>query len=185
MARVLSTHWWALALRGIFGIIFGLLAFFTPGITLYVLTILFGAYSLLDGIVSLVAAGRSSSHGEHWWGLLFEGVAGLAAAAVTVIWPAITLVVLIYIIAGWAIVTGIFEVITAIRLRKHVSGEWLLIITGVASILFGAILFSAPGAGAIVLAWWIGAYAFVFGILMVALSFRLRKWSATAPLQTA
>src|SRR5271163_3993731 len=102
MARILALNWWALALRGVLAVIFGILAFVLPGVTLYALTILFGAYSLMDGIVSLIAAVRAGRHGEHWWALLFEGISGLAAAAVTALWPAVTLVVLIYIIAAWA-----------------------------------------------------------------------------------
>jgi uncharacterized membrane protein HdeD (DUF308 family) len=176
MARVLALNWWAMALRGIVAVIFGLIAFFIPVATLYALTILFGAYALIDGIVSLVAAVQSARHGEHWWALLFEGIVGLGAAAVTLLWPLLTLVVLIYIVAFWATITGILEIVAAIRLRRFIRGEWLLVLTGVASIVFGFLLFAAPGPGAIVIAWWIGAYVFVFGLLMIALAFRLRRW---------
>jgi uncharacterized membrane protein HdeD (DUF308 family) len=176
MAKVLALHWWALALRGIVAVIFGLIAFFIPVATLYALTILFGAYALIDGIVSLIAAVRSARHGEHWWALLFEGLAGLGAAVVTLLWPSLTLVVIIYIIAFWATLTGVLEIVAAIRLRRFIRGEWLLVLTGVASIVFGLLLFAAPGPGAIVIAWWIGAYVFVFGLLMIALAFRLRRW---------
>jgi uncharacterized membrane protein HdeD (DUF308 family) len=179
MARVLALNWWAMALRGIVAIIFGLVAFFIPVATLYALTILFGAYALIDGIVSLIAAVRSARHGEHWWALLLEGVAGLGAAAITMVWPLLTLVVLIYIIAAWALVTGILEIMAAIRLRRVIAGEWLLVLTGVASIVFGLLLFAAPGPGAVVIAWWIGAYVFIFGLLMLGLAFRLRRWSGT------
>jgi len=177
MARVLALNWWALALRGIVAVIFGLIAFFIPVATLYALTILFGAYALIDGIVSLVAAVRSARHGEHWWPLLLEGIAGVGAAIITMLWPLLTLVVLIYIIAAWAMITGILEIAAAIRLRRFIRGEWLLVLTGVASIVFGFLLFTAPGPGAIVIAWWIGAYVFVFGLLMLGLAFRLRRWS--------
>jgi uncharacterized membrane protein HdeD (DUF308 family) len=166
-----------MALRGIVAIIFGLVAFFIPVATLYALTILFGAYALIDGIVSLIAAVRSARHGEHWWALLLEGVAGLGAAAITMVWPLLTLVVLIYIIAAWALITGILEIMAAIRLRRVITGEWLLVLTGVASIVFGLLLFAAPGPGAVVIAWWIGAYVFIFGLLMLGLAFRLRRWS--------
>jgi uncharacterized membrane protein HdeD (DUF308 family) len=176
MARVLALHWWALALRGIVAVIFGLIAFFIPVATLYALTILFGAYAFIDGIVSLIAAIRCARHGEHWWALLFEGLAGLGAAVGTLFWPLLTLVILIYIIAFWATVTGILEIVAAIRLRRFIRGEWLLVLTGVASIVFGFLLFAAPGPGAVVIAWWIGAYIFVFGLLMIALAFRLRRW---------
>jgi len=175
MTQALAQNWWALALRGAVAMIFGLIAFFIPQVTLYALTILFGAYSLIDGIVSLTSAIRVGRTGKHWWGLVFEGIVGLLAAAFTLIWPAITLFVLIYIIAAWAVITGIFEIAAAIQLRRHIAGEWLLGIAGAASILFGVLLFAAPGPGAIVLAWWIGAYIFIFGLLMLGLAFRLRR----------
>ncbi|MGD1070675.1 MAG: HdeD family acid-resistance protein [Bryobacteraceae bacterium] len=175
MTKVLAQNWWALALRGAVAVIFGLIAFFIPQVTLYALTILFGAYALIDGIVSLGAAIHVGRSGERWWGLVFEGIVGLLAAAFTLIWPAITLLILIYIIAGWAVVTGVFEIVAAIQLRRHIAGEWLLILAGAASILFGVLLFAAPGPGAIVLAWWIGAYIFIFGLLMIGLAFRLRR----------
>jgi uncharacterized membrane protein HdeD (DUF308 family) len=185
MARILALNWWALALRGVIAIVIGLVAFFMPAVTLYSLTILFGAYAFIDGIVSLTAAVRSARHGEHWWALLFEGIVGLGAAAVTLIWPEITLVFLIYIVAVWAVITGIFEIAAAVRLRRHFAGEWLLVLTGIASVLFGVLLFAAPGAGAVVLAWWLGAYIFIFGVLMLALAFRLRRWSGSLTPQHA
>jgi len=177
MARILALNWWAMALRGIAGIVFGLLAFFIPVITLYALTVLFGAYALVDGIASLTAAFRSSQHGEHWWAMLFEGIAGLGAAALTVLRPGITLVFLIFLIAAWAIVTGAFEVASAVRLRQYISGEWMFVLAGIASIVFGVLLFAAPGTGALVLAWWLGAYILVFGILTLGVALKLRRWS--------
>ncbi|HWE50514.1 MAG TPA: HdeD family acid-resistance protein [Bryobacteraceae bacterium] len=169
-----SINWWALFVRGTVAVIFGLIAFFLPVVTILSLTILFGAYALIDGIVSLIAAVRSARHGEHWWALLFEGIAGLAAAAITFVWPLITLVVLVYIIAAWALITGVLEIAAAFRLRHHVAGEWLLGLAGIFSIIFGVILFAAPGPGAVVLAWWIGAYIFFWGILLLILAVRLR-----------
>lgn len=181
MVRVLAVNWWTLALRGTVAIVFGLIAFFMPAVTLLALTILFGAYALVDGIASLIVAFRSARQGEHWWELVLEGVIGLLAAAVTMIWPSVTLAALIFIIAAWAVITGVVEIAAAVRLRRHVAGEWLLGLAGVGSILFGVLLFAAPVAGAIVLAWWIGAYTFIFGLLMLALAFRLRRLSL-APL---
>jgi len=125
MTTFVSLNWWALALRGMVAIIFGLIAFFVPGVTLYALTLIFGAYALIDGVVSLIAAARSAWHGEHWWALLFEGIVGLGAGAAVLIWPLLTLVVLVYLIAAWAVITGIFEIAAAVRLRHHVAGEWL------------------------------------------------------------
>jgi uncharacterized membrane protein HdeD (DUF308 family) len=177
MAQNLALNWWTLALRGSFAVLVGLIAFFLPGVTLYALAILFGAYALLDGIVSLTTAMRTGVHGEHWWALIFEGLAGVGAAIVTMLWPTITLLALIYIIAAWAIMTGIFEIAAGIRLRKHIANEWLWILAGLASLVFGVMLFAWPMTGAVVVAWWIGGYALIFGILMLILAFRLRSWS--------
>lgn len=171
-----TPHWWALALRGLLGIVIGLVAFFMPVVTLAALTLLFGAYALIDGILSLVAAFHASRVHRHWWALALEGIVGIGAAAITVLWPAVTLFTLIYLIAAWAVVTGILEIAAAIRLRKAIAHEWLLGIAGAASVLFGVLLFGAPGPGSIVIAWWIGAYAMIFGVIMLALSFRVRHW---------
>jgi uncharacterized membrane protein HdeD (DUF308 family) len=177
MAKILALNWWTLAVRGIVAVVLGLVALFVPLVTLVALTALFGAYSLIDGVVSLIAAVRAARHGEHWWELGLEGIAGLAAAAVTLAWPAVTLVFLIYLIAIWAVITGVMEILAAVRLRRHIQGEWLLILAGVASVAFGVLLLAAPGPGALVLAWWMGAYITVFGVLMLGLAFRLRRWS--------
>lgn len=168
-----TPHWWALALRGLLGIVIGLIAFFMPVVTLAAITLLFGAYAFLDGILSLIAAFHASKFHRHWWALGLEGIAGIAAAAITVLWPAVTLLTLIYVIAAWAVVTGILEVMAAIRLRQAIAHEWLLIVAGVASVVFGVLLFASPGFGGIVIAWWIGAYAMVFGAIMLAISFRV------------
>jgi uncharacterized membrane protein HdeD (DUF308 family) len=175
MANVLLLNWWTLALRGLFAILFSLIAFFLPVATLYALNILFGAYALAGGMVSLMAAVQAGRRGQHWRTFLWQGLAGLAAAALTVLWPFLTLVVLVYIIAAWAVLTGVFEVAAAVQLRRYVEGEWLLALSGVASILFGMLLFGSPGTGAIVLTWWMGTYVFLFGLLMLGLAFRLRR----------
>ena len=180
MAMVLMLNWWTLALRGLLAIVVGLLAFFMPVATLFALTYLFGAYALIDGILSLTSAIRGGRQGEHWWEFLFEGILGLAAATAAMISPALTLTVLIYIVAAWAVVTGITKIAAAIRLRRHITGEWLLGLAGLFSVLFGVLLFAAPGPGAVVLAWWMGTYIFLFGIVMLILAFRLRRWSAGA-----
>jgi uncharacterized membrane protein HdeD (DUF308 family) len=180
MTGELTPNWWALALRGLAGIIIGLIAFTLPGVTIAALTFLFGAYALVDGILSLAAAFHAAKLQRHWWGLVLEGIVGIGVAAVTAIVPVITLLFLLYLIAAWAVVTGILEIATAIRLRGMVAREWLLGIAGVASVIFGLLLFAAPGPGAIVIAWWLGAYALVFGVLMLALSFRLRGSSRTS-----
>jgi uncharacterized membrane protein HdeD (DUF308 family) len=179
MPAMLNLNWWTLAIRGIAGVLFGLIALIMPGVTISALTFLFGAWALIDGIVSFGAAFRAGQLHRSWWAFLVEGIAGVLAAIATFTWPALTLLVLLYLIAAWAVITGVFEVIAAIELRRMIRREWLLIIAGVVSIVFGLLLFSAPGAGAIVIAWYVGAYALVFGFLLLALSFRVRHWSHT------
>jgi uncharacterized membrane protein HdeD (DUF308 family) len=182
MATILARHWWSLVIRGLVAILFGLVTFAWPGITLGALVLLFGAYALVDGIVNLVAMFRSSRAREHWWAFLLEGIAGILAGLVTFLWPVITTLALVYIIAGWAFVTGIFEIIAAIRLRKHIAGEVLLVLSGILSIVLGFLFAIAPLAGALVIALWVGIYAMIFGALLVALGFRLRSWGHTHPI---
>jgi uncharacterized membrane protein HdeD (DUF308 family) len=179
MTVVLAKHWWAFALRGLAGIVMGVITFLWPGITLGALVLLFGAYALIDGILSFVGAWRAAHANERWGALLLEGIAGMITAVATIAWPAITAIALAFVIAAWAIVTGAFELVAAIRLRKYITGEWLLGLTGIASIFFGIMIVIAPLTGALVIAMWIGAYAFVFGILFVALGLKLRRWDVS------
>jgi uncharacterized membrane protein HdeD (DUF308 family) len=171
MLHTLVANWWALALRGLAAVLFGLLTFFLPGITLVTLVLLFGAYALVDGIFNLIAFFRVAS---HQWALLIEGVIGIIAGVITFAWPAITAIVLLYVMAFWAVLTGSFEIIAGIRLRKVITNEWILLVMGVVSFLFGLLILFAPGAGALAIVLWIGAYALVFGIFLLALAFRLR-----------
>jgi uncharacterized membrane protein HdeD (DUF308 family) len=175
MLDQLVRHWWALALRGVLAILFGLIAFAWPGITLIVLVLLFGAYAFIDGLFALFAAAGAAERHERWGSLLFEGVAGIAAGIVALVWPGMTALVLIYLMAVWAIVTGIFEIAAAVRLRHLISGEWLLGLGGVLSVLLGVLLLAMPGAGLLAWVWLVGAYAVLFGILLLALAFRLRS----------
>ena len=176
MRIALAKNWWSLVIRGIAGIVLGILTFVWPGITLVALVFLFGAYALIDGVMSLVGAVRAAEAHERWGVLVLEGIVGIAAAAVTVLWPAITTIALVFVIAAWAVITGALEIGAAIHLQKAISGEWLLIVAGIASVLFGILLVIVPAIGAVVIALWVGAYAFIFGILMVALGFKLRSW---------
>jgi uncharacterized membrane protein HdeD (DUF308 family) len=171
MLQTLTANWWALALRGLVAVLFGLLTFFLPGITLVTLVLLFGAYALADGVFNVIAFFRVAS---HQWALLIEGVVGIIAGVLTFAWPAITALALLYLIAFWAILTGIFEVVAGIRLRKTIANEWLLLLMGVLSLLFGLLILFAPGTGALAIVLWIGAYALVFGVFLLALAFRLR-----------
>jgi len=172
---VLARNWGAIAIRGVAAIIFGLLTILMPGLTLAALVLLFGAYALVDGVFSIIAAVRRRASDPPWWALLLEGVVGIAAGIVTFALPGLTAVTLIYVIAAWAIVTGVLEVAAAVRLRRQLSGEWRLVLSGVLSIVFGVLMMVAPGAGALAMMLWIGAYAIVFGGLLLALAFRLRR----------
>jgi uncharacterized membrane protein HdeD (DUF308 family) len=175
----LARNWWAVVLRGVAGIIFGILAFVMPGATLAALVLLFGAYALVDGIFNIIAA-VSGRGVRSWWALLLEGLVSVAAGLVTLFMPAFTALALAYLIAGWAIVTGVLAIVAAIRLRKVISNEGWLVLSGVLSIVFGVLMAVAPGAGALAMVFWIGAYAVVYGALLVAFGLRLRGRRAEA-----
>jgi uncharacterized membrane protein HdeD (DUF308 family) len=171
----LIRNWWSLVIRGVLGVLLGILTFLWPGITLAGLVTLFGAYCLIDGLLAIVGAVRAAQSHERWGPLVIEGLCGIAAAAVAFFWPGAITLTLIYLIGIWAIFTGVFEIVAAIRLRRHISGEWLLGLSGIASIVFGCLIMAVPLAGALVIALWFGAYVFIFGVLMIALGIRLRS----------
>ena len=176
VVRVLSRNWWALALRGLAALIFGLLAFVWPGITLWALILLFGAYMLVDGVFAIVAAVRVAGDAARWWLLLVEGILGVLAGIVAFVWPGLTALALLYFVAAWALVTGLFEIVGAIRLRREIEGEWALILGGALSVLFGVLLLVVgPGVGLLSLVWLIGVYAVAFGVLLLILAFRVRN----------
>jgi len=174
MVHALAKNWWLLLLRGIAAIVFGLLAFAWPGLTLLTLILFYGAFALVDGVLAIIAAITGGAPAPRWW-LAIVGLLGIAAGLMTFLMPGLTAVVLLLFIAGWAIATGVFQIIGAIKLRKEIDNEWLLILCGVISVLFGVSMMLAPGAGALALVWVIGAYSVVIGALFVALAFRLRK----------
>ena len=176
MVIVLTRNWWALAIRGLLAVVFGILAFLLPGVTLAALVLLFGAYAIADGVFAIIAAVKASGGARRWWWLVLEGVLSIAVGVLTFVMPEITALFLLYLIAFWAILTGVFEIVIAIRLRKEITGEWLMALSGIASVLFGALLVLFPGAGALAVIWWIGAFAIVFGVLLLALAFKLRNW---------
>jgi uncharacterized membrane protein HdeD (DUF308 family) len=169
LLNAFAGHWWVLLLRGIAAVLFGILAFVWPGLTLVALVILFGAYAIIDGVTALFVGGRARA----WW-MVFAGVLGIIAGVLTFIFPGITAFWLLILIASWAIVRGIFEIVEAIQLRKELTNEWMLILGGVLSIIFGVLLFLNPAVGALSVVWLIGAYAAAFGMMMIVLSFRLR-----------
>ena len=174
MLHALARYWWLVLLRGIAAIIFGILAFIWPGITLFTLVLFWGAFVLVDGVISLASAFMGGNMAPRWW-LALIGVLGIAVGALTFLSPGVTALVLLIFIATWAIILGVFQIIGAIRLRKEIDNEWWLILSGALSVLFGVALLVQPGAGALALIWLIGAYAIVFGVMLVAFALRLRK----------
>jgi uncharacterized membrane protein HdeD (DUF308 family) len=174
LAETLSRNWWVLLLRGIVAILFGVLTFMRPGISLASLVLLFGAYALADGVLGAWTAISHRKDRENWWVLLLEGVLGIGVGVLTLVKPGVTALVLLFYIAIWAIATGVLEIVTAVRLRKEIQGEWMLVLAGLASVAFGVLLMAAPGAGALAVLWLIASYATLFGILFVALAFRVR-----------
>ena len=174
LSVVLAERWWAVGLRGVLAIIFGLLCLLTPGIAVGALVLLFAAYMLVDGVFAIISGIRAARSGESWGLLILEGVVDLAAGAIAVIWPAITLVALVWIVAIWAIVSGALMLAAAFALNRD-YGRWLLALGGIASLVFGILLIIEPLIGAVVLTLWIGAYALVFGVLLLVLGFQLNS----------
>jgi uncharacterized membrane protein HdeD (DUF308 family) len=174
MIRLKRWRWWTVALRGIAAIAFGILSMFAPGITFISLVLLFGAYSIVDGALALALASKPI---RPRLPLIARGLVSIVAGVIALAWPGITGFALLLVIALWAIVSGVLEIVMAIQLRKEIEGEWLLAVEGVLSIAFGALLVLAPLVGAIVLGLWIGAYALVLGGMLVATAFRLRSYT--------
>jgi len=176
MLNALCRCWWLLLLRGIAAVAFGVLTFVWPGVTLLTLVFLYGAFALVDGVFALVAAIMGGRPAPRWW-LAIVGLLGVAVGILTFAWPGITALVLLLFIAGWAIATGIMQIVGAVRLRKEIEGEWLLIASGVLSLLFGLVLIVQPGTGALALLFVIGVYAILYGLIEVWLSLKLRGLS--------
>ena len=173
--------WWLVLLRGIAAIVFGLLAWAWPGATLITLTLFWGAYALVDGIAALWSSWHARGSGKAMWQVVLIGVLGVAAGIFTFVAPGITAIALLVLIAIWAIANGVFQIAAAIRLRKEISNEWLLILSGVLSVAFGVLMILSPGAGAMAVLWLIGAFAVAYGVLLVLFAFKLRKLPAAAP----
>ena len=169
---MLAGNWWALLLRGIAAVLFGLAALFWPGLTLVVLIVFFGAYALVDGVFAIVA-GIRGSEGSRWL-LLAEGVLSVLAGLVAFFWPGMTAMVLLFLISAWAIFTGLLKVVMAIAFRRRIENEWLMGLSGVLSVLFGVVLAVWPGAGLLSLVWLVGIYALIFGVTLIVLGFRAR-----------
>ncbi|HJV53991.1 MAG TPA: DUF308 domain-containing protein [Noviherbaspirillum sp.] len=174
MNDTLVRSWWILALRGALAILFGALALLWPGLTLLALTALFAAYALLGGVVSVAGALRSRRSDDHWWLPLMLGIVGIAAAVIAIVHPGLTALVLVLVIGANALVSGVLDIVMAIRLRRTISDEWLLGLSGAASVVFGILVFLFPAAGALALVWLIALYAAVTGVLLLGAALRLR-----------
>lgn len=176
--HVLAARWWLVLLRGIVAILFGVLAFAWPGLTILTLVVFYGAFAVADGILAIggAIAGKGPT-AARWW-LVLSGVLGLAVGAIAFVAPGVVAVALLIFIAAWSIALGVMQIVAAIQLRKEIEHEWLLILSGLVSVLFGGILLFQPVAGALAVVWMIAAYAIVSGIVYIAWSFRLRAWHA-------
>lgn len=173
MINMFAKNWWVFALRGLFAIIFGVLAFVWPEATITALVLIFGAYAVVDGLLSAYTGFTDPNY--RWWVGLLEGIVGVAAGLVAFFYPGLTAIALVYLVAVWAILTGAFEIWGAIKLREEIKGEWLLALSGVASIAFGLLLAFFPGMGVLTLVWLIAGYAIIFGVMTIMLAFRLRN----------
>lgn len=173
LERVWKLAWWALLLRGLIAIAFGIMALVWPADSLVALALVYGAYVLVDGVFSIIGAFRSDSS-ERWW-LVVSGLLSVAAGVVAIAWPGLTVIVLVMIIGFWSIVRGVVEIVAAIRLRKEIPNEWMLVAAGVISVLVGILLAVSPFVGALALIWVVGVWSIAFGLLMIALAFRVRS----------
>ncbi|HTO89614.1 MAG TPA: HdeD family acid-resistance protein [Candidatus Sulfotelmatobacter sp.] len=174
LAKLLSRTWWMLLLRGVVSILFGIVALRTPGITLATLVLFFGAYVLVEGVFGSVQAISGRSENEHWVAMLFSGLLGILLGVLTFMAPGVTALVLLFYIAIWALLTGVLEMVLAVRLRKEIHGEFWLFLAGLFSVLFGVLLVSRPGAGALAVILYIGIWAIVTGVFTTVLAFRVR-----------
>jgi uncharacterized membrane protein HdeD (DUF308 family) len=182
MLGLVARDWWVFAIRGIAALVFGILAFIWPETTLTVLVFLFGAYVLVDGVALLIALVRGDATARrHAWAVAIMGVLGIVVGVVTFVWPDVTALSLLYLVAFWAIATGTFQLIAAVALRRELDGEFWMALGGLASIVFGALLIAFPGEGLISLMWLVGIWSLVFGISSLGLALRLHEVDAALP----
>ncbi len=170
----LARNWWALVIRGVIAVLFGLAALVVPGVVAATLVLVFGAYALVDGVFAIIAAVLALARHERWGLLLLEGVIGIAAGAAAWAFPALAIVVFITLLAVWALITGGLMLAAAFQLDIG-HGNWMMGLGGLVSIIWGVLLWTWPIAGAWVLTIWFGAYALMFGVAMIALGLRLRE----------
>jgi len=175
LADILSRYWWMTLLRGLFWILFGIVIFARPGISLLSLTLALGAVMFIDGLIN--AANALSARKEHddWWVVLLVGLAGVGIGILTFYNPRATALAVVLYVAIWAIATGLLEIVAAVRLRRQIAGEFWLALAGIASVVFGVLLAARPGVGALTILWLIGAYALAFGVILLLLAFKVRS----------
>ena len=176
--ELLQKAWGWIALRGVVALMFGVLAITLPGVTLAVLVMFWGAYALIDGVVALLAGFRMRDSGRPLWALVVLGLFGIAAGVIALVWPGLTALSLVLVIGLWAIAIGVLQILAAIRFRKYIEGEWLHALSGVLSLLFGIALLVRPDAGVVALAWIIGGFAILFGMVLIGMAWRLRNLRA-------
>ncbi|MBB6351319.1 HdeD family acid-resistance protein [Nonomuraea muscovyensis] len=169
----LARVWWMVLIRGIAAIIFGILALIWPAITLLVLVIFFGAYALVNGFFTLFSGFRHDAKSRAW--LIISGIVSILAGIIAFVWPGITSLALLYVVAFWAIFSGVSEIVAGIQMRKVIENEWVLIVAGALSVIFGILLLIWPGAGLLTLVWLVGVFAVLYGVAMVVLSFKVKK----------
>lgn len=177
LAAILQRGWWLLLLRGIVAIAFGVLTWVQPGISAVALVLLFGAFAFADGVLGTWTALAGRADHEYWWLVLLRGLLGIGVGILAFVEPGVLALALIFYIAIWAIATGVLEIAAAIRLRREIQGEWLLILSGLISVIFGVVLVAHPGAGALALLWLIASFAIVFGVVLVILAFKARGFA--------
>jgi len=172
LSEILADSWWAVGLRGLLGVAFGLICLLVPSAAILALILLFSAYMLVDGALAIASGIKAARNGERWGLLILEGVVDLAAGVIAFVWPAITTVAFVILIAVWAVISGALMLTAALTLKID-HGRWWLALGGIASVIFGIVLLIAPVVGAVVLTWWLGAYAIVFGVMLLVLAFQL------------
>jgi uncharacterized membrane protein HdeD (DUF308 family) len=173
----LASRWGWIVARGVVGVLFGLIAFARPGAVALGMVLLFGCYAFASGIAMVVASARTGRAGGSWGTLLVEGLLGIAIGAVAILWPATMALTFVWLIGCWAILTGLLEIASAVRLRKIIEHEWALGLAGLLSVAFGLLMFFRPIAGGLAVTWWLGGYALCFGVLMIVFGFRLRRFA--------
>jgi len=176
----LTKNWWLLVLRGVAAILFGVAAFVWPGLTLLVLITLFAIYAIIDGVIAVITGLSHTHDSPRWWVFLIEGLVGIGIGVVALVWPGVTTLVILAMIAAWAILTGVLEIVAAVRLRREITNEWLLALGGFLSVGIGILLIAQPVAGTVVIIWIIGAYELVAGVVWIALGFRVKNHEITA-----